>query len=330
MRAIQFSSFGDADVLRLVEDAPTPEPGGGEVRVRLHAAGVNPADTYIRGGTYTFYRPALPHTPGFDGAGIVDAVGDGVHGIEPGARVFVGSILAGRKTGTYAEYTVCDATAVHPLPDDLGFAEGAAIGVPGATAYRALFQRGRLRPGETVLVHGGSGGVGLLTVQWARARGATVIGTAGTPEGRDLVARAGAHAVLDHSAPDHLDALTDLVPELGGPGVDLVVEMLADANLVADLQHLARYGRVVVVGSRGSLDFTPRLTMAAEADVRGMALWNARPEEWVESLRAVAAALESRVLRPTVGRELPLEQAAEAHRLVLEPGARGKLVLTIP
>jgi NADPH2:quinone reductase len=329
MRAIQFSAFGDADVLRLVDDAPVPDVGRGEVRVRLHAAGVNPAETYIRSGTYAFYRPALPHTPGFDGAGIVDAVGPGVTDVEPGARVFVGSILASRKTGTYAEYTVCDAAAVHPLPDHLSFAQGAAIGVPGATAYRALFQRGGLRPGQTVLVHGASGGVGVLAVQWARAHGATVIGTAGTPEGRQTVAGAGAHAVLDHSVPDHLHEIAHLTSDRGGQGVDLVIEMLADVNLVADLDHLARYGRVVVVGSRGSLEFTPRLTMAAEADVRGMALWNARPEEWGESLRAVAAALESGVLRPVVGRELPLEQAAQAHRMVLERGAHGKLVLTI-
>lgn len=327
MRAISFDTFGDESVLRLVEDAPTPDVGPGEVRVRLHAAGVNPAETYIRSGTYAFYRPALPHTPGFDGAGTVDAVGPGVTTVEPGMRVFVGSILAARKTGTYAEYTVCDAGAVHPLPDDLSFAEGAAIGVPGATAYRALFQRGRLRPGETVLVHGASGGVGTLVVQWARAHGATVIGTASTDEGRRTVSEAGAHAVLDHSTPDHLDALGEVT---SGNGADLVVEMLADVNLVADLQHLARRGRVVVVGSRGTIDFAPRLTMAAEADIRGMALWNARPDEWLESMRAVAAALESGVLRPVVGRELPLEQAREAHRAVLEPGARGKLVLSIP
>lgn len=329
MRAIQFSSFGGPEVLEVVPDALVPDVGPGEVRVRLHACGVNPAETYIRSGTYNFYRPELPHTPGFDGAGVVDAVGPGVTTVDRGARVFVASILARRKTGTYAEYVVCDATAVHVLPEHLGYAEGAAIGVPGATAYRALFQRGRLRPGETVLVHGASGGVGLLAVQWARAHGATVIGTASTPEGRQAVARAGAHAVLDHSLPGHLEGLRE-IPAAGDLGVDLVVEMLADVNLVADLEHLARYGRVVVVGSRGSLEFTPRLTMAAEADVRGMALWNARPDEWVESLRAVAAALDSRVLRPTVGRELPLEQAAQAHREVLQPGARGKLVLTIP
>lgn len=326
MRAIQFDAFGGPEVLRLVEDAPVPDVGPREVRVRLHAAGVNPADTYIRSGTYTFYRPALPHVPGFDGAGTVDAVGTGVTTVEPGSRVLVGSILARRKTGTYAEYTVCDATAVHPLPDHLGFEEGAAIGVPGATAYRALFQRGRLRPGEIVLVHGASGGVGTLVVQWARAHGATVIGTAGSQEGRDAVARAGAHAVIDHSAPGHLDAVADLT---AGRGLDLVVEMLADVNLVTDLEHLALRGRVVVVGSRGTIELAPRLTMAAEADVRGMALWNARPEEWVESMRAVAAALEARVLRPVVGRTLPLDQAAEAHRVVLEAGARGKLVLAI-
>lgn len=326
MRAISFDTFGGVDVLRLVEDAPVPEVGAGEVRVRLHAAGVNPADTYIRSGTYAFYRPALPHTPGFDGAGTVDAVGEDVTTLEPGARVFVGSILAHRRTGTYAEYTVCDAAAVHRLPEDLTYAEGAAIGVPGAAAYRALFQRGRLRPGESVLVHGASGGVGTLVVQWARAHGATVIGTASSPEGREGVIRAGAHAALDHSVTDHLEGVADLT---SGRGVDLVVEMLADVNLVTDLEHLARHGRVVVVGSRGTIDLAPRLTMVAEADVRGMALWNARPDEWAESMRAVAAALESRVLRPVVGRALPLEQAPEAHRAVLEAGARGKLVLTI-
>ena len=325
MRAIQMSEFGEADVLKCV-DLPVPEPGPGEVRIRLHAAGINPADTYIRSGTYAFFKPKLPWTPGFDGAGIVDAVGAGDSRVKPGDRVFVAALLARRNTGTYAEMLVCDAEAVHPLPESMSFAQGAAIGVPSITAYRALFQRAHLQPGEIVLVHGASGGVGTITVQSARARGARVIGTAGTPDGLDLVRCMGAHSTVDHSKPNYLDqvlALTD------GRGVDVIVEMLANVNLEKDFQALAKYGRIVIVGSRGSLEFTPRLAMMKEADVLGMAVWNTTQQEYVSALSAVAAALESGVLRPIVGRELPLEHAAQAHVDILKEKAQGKMVLTI-
>jgi NADPH2:quinone reductase len=325
MRAIQMSEFGEADVLKCV-DLPVPEPGPGEVRIRLHAAGINPADTYIRSGTYAFFKPKLPWTPGFDGAGIVDAVGAGDSRVKPGDRVFVAALFARRNTGTYAEMIVCDAEAVHPLPESMSFAQGAAIGVPSITAYRALFQRAHLQPGEIVLVHGASGGVGTITVQSARACGARVIGTAGTPDGLDLVRCMGAHSALDHSKPNYLDqvlALTD------GRGVDVIVEMLANVNLEKDFQALAKYGRIVIVGSRGSLEFTPRLAMMKEADVLGMAVWNTTREEYVSALSAVAAALESGVLRPIAGRELLLEQAAQAHIDILKEKAQGKMVLTI-
>lgn len=325
MRAIQMSVFGEADVLKCV-DLPVPEPGPGEVRIRLHAAGINPADTYIRSGTYAFFKPKLPWTPGFDGAGIVDAVGTGDIRAKPGDRVFVAALLARRNTGTYAEMLVCDAEAVHPLPESMSFAQGAAIGVPSITAYRALFQRAHLQPGEIVLVHGASGGVGTITVQLARACGARVIGTAGTPDGLDLVRCMGAHSAVDHSKPNYLDqvlALTD------GRGVDVIVEMLANVNLEKDFQALAKYGRIVIVGSRGSLEFTPRLAMMKEADVLGMAVWNTTQQEYVSALSAVAAALESGVLRPIVGRELPLEQAAQAHVDILKAKAQGKMVLAI-
>lgn len=325
MRAIRMSSFGEADVLRPVT-LPDPEPDRGQVRVRLHAAGVNPAETYIRAGTYAFFRPELPYTPGFDGAGVVDAVGDGVTHLHVGDRVFVAALLARVNTGTYAERLVCDAAAVHPLPKSLSFAEGAGVGVPCFTAYRAVHQRARLRPGETVLVHGASGGVGLPTVQLARAMGARVIGTAHTPAGQELVRRHGAHHVLDHGAPDHFERLAELT---GGRGVDVIVEMLANVNLAHDLEQLAMYGRVVVVGSRGSLDFAPRLTMRKEADVLGMALWNTPPGEWAELSAGVTAALEAGFLHPVVGKELPLEEAARAHVEILAPGALGKLVLAM-
>jgi len=324
MRAIQMSVFGEADVLKCV-DLPTPEPGPGEVRIRLHAAGINPADTYIRSGTYAFFKPKLPWTPGFDGAGVVDAVGEGVR-VKPGDRVFVAALLAKRNTGTYAEKLVCDAEAVHPLPESMSFAQGAAIGVPSITAYRALFQRAHLRPGEIVLVHGASGGVGTVTAQLARACGAHVIGTAGTPDGLDLVRCMGAHSAVDHSKPNYLDQVLALTH---GRGVDVIVEMLANVNLEKDFQALAKHGRIVIVGSRGSLEFTPRLAMIKEADVLGMAVWNTTQNEYVEALGAAAAALELGVLRPTVGRALPLEQAAQAHVDILKEKAQGKMVLTI-
>lgn len=325
MRAIQMSLFGEADVLKCV-DVPVPEPGPGEVRVRLHAAGVNPADTYIRTGTYAFFKPSLPWTPGFDGAGVVESVAEGVGRVKPGDRVFVAALLATRNTGTYAEMLVCDADGVHPLPDSMSFAQGAAIGVPSVTAYRALFQRGRLRPGEIVLVHGASGGVGTITVQMARARGALVIGTAGTPGGLDLIRRMGVHFAVDHSTPGYLEEIPRLT---NGRGVDLIVEMLANVNLEKDFHALAKHGRIVIVGSRGSLEFTPRLAMIKEADVLGMAVWNTTRSEYGEALSAVGAALESGGLRPTVGRELPLEKAAQAHVDILKEKAQGKMVLTI-
>ena len=139
MRAIVMTAFGGPEVLRLT-DIPEPEPEHGQIRVRLYAAGVNPAEAYIRTGQYAFFKPILPYTPGFDGAGVVDKVGEGVQGSKPGDRVFVTALTARRNTGTYAEKVVCDAEAVHLLPDAVTLEQGAAVGFPGMAAYRALFQ----------------------------------------------------------------------------------------------------------------------------------------------------------------------------------------------
>jgi NADPH:quinone reductase len=323
VHGIQVSEFGGAEVLRY-HALPVPEPGAGQVRVRLHAIGVNPADTYIRTGTYAFFTPELPYTPGFDGAGVVDAVGAAVREVAPGDRVFVAALGTPGCSGTYAELALADAAAVHPLPPTLSYGQGAAVGVPCITAWRALFQKAGLQPGETVLIHGASGGVGVPATQLASDAGAVVIGTAGSAAGVEVVRRAGASHVLDHSAPGYLDNLSDIT---GGRGVSVVVEMLADVNLEQDLGVLAVGGRVVIVGSRGRLDFTPRLTMLKEATVMGTALWNASGTETASALAAVAAKLRSGVLRPAVGEELPLREAATAHRRILEPGARGKLIL---
>jgi NADPH2:quinone reductase len=227
-------------------------------------------------------------------------------------------------TGSYAERTLAAADQVHRLPERASFAQGAAVGVPYLTAYRALFQRARLQPGEWLLVHGASGGVGTAAVQLARSAGAEVIGTAGTEDGLRSVAEQGAHHVLDHRSADYLAKVRELT---GGRGVEVIVEMLANVNLVKDFEALARYGRIVVIGSRGTLQFDPRLTMRVDASVLGMSLVNAPPDELRRAHAAVIAGLENATLRPLVGRELPLSEAAKAHELVMQAGALGKIVL---
>lgn len=322
MKAILVRQFGGPGVLAL-EEVPDPVPGAGQVLVRVHAAGVNPFDTYMRTGQYAI-KPPLPYIPGADGAGVVEALGDGVEGPPPGTRVFFCGTSTHPTYGAYAEKVLCTPQRLQVLPDRLSFAQGAGIGVPYLTAWRALHDRARLQPGETLFIHGASGGVGLAATQIARAWGATIIGTAGTPEGRALVRQQGAHHVLDHREAGYLDALQQLT---GGRGPDVILEHLANVNLDHDLTVLAFGGRIVVVGNRGRVEIDPRKTMSKDAAIVGMALWNTRAEDWTRAWRGVEAGLATGVLTPVVGRELPLAEAARAHELVMEPGARGKIVL---
>jgi NADPH:quinone reductase len=318
MKAIRVNEFGDPDVLRL-EDVPTPRPGPGEVLVRMHAIGVNPVETYIRAGTYA-RLPKLPYTPGNDGAGVIEQTGDSMTEFKPGDRVYT----AGSVTGTYAEFALCKTDQVHRLPANVSFAQGAAMGTPYATAYRGMFQRADAKPGETVLVHGASGGVGTAAVQLARARGLRVFGTAGSDEGRKLAREQGAHEVFDHRAPDHFEQVMKATNERG---VDVIVELLANVNLGKDLPILAKGGRVAIVGSRGRIEIDPRDTMQRDVDLRGMVLPNTSPADMASIHAALVAGLENGTLRPVVGKELPLAEAAQAHRAVREAGAVGKIVL---
>lgn len=261
MKAIRVHEFGPPEVMKL-EDVPDPAPGRGQVVVRVYAAGVNPVETYIRSGAYA-NKPPLPYTPGGDAAGVVAAVGAQAAGCPVGARVYT----AGTVSGAYAQLALCDAVQVHPLPDHLTFAQGAALHVPYATAYRALFDRAHACAGQTVLVHGASGGVGLAAVQFAAAAGLTVFGTAGTDRGRLLVLEEGAAHVFDHKTPGYLDELLKLTD---GRGVDLILEMLANVNLGKDLTVLAKGGGIVVIGSRGEVQVNPRLLMRAEGSILGV------------------------------------------------------------
>jgi NADPH2:quinone reductase len=321
MKAIRVHEFGAPEVL-VLKDVAEPVPGDGEVLVEVRAVGVNPVETYIRAGVYA-NKPTPPYTPGTDGAGVVVGVGPGVSGVKAGARVWL-SPGPGSSGGTYASLVVCSATRAHPLPDRLSFAQGAALGVPYVTAWRALMIKGQAQAGDTVLVHGASGGVGIPTVQMARAAGLTIIGTAGSGAGRRLVREQGAHHVLDHTDATYRDQILE---KTGGRGPDLIIEMLANVNLNHDLAMVARNGRVVIVGSRGNAEITPRNIMNKDSTLVGLTLWTTPDEDWPRIFAAVDAGLENGTLTPAIGSELPLADAAKAHVKVLESGAYGKMVL---
>ncbi len=321
MKAIRVHEFGDPEVMKL-EEVKDLKPDPGQVVVRLHAAGVNPVESYIRSGTYAM-KPSLPYTPGNDGAGVVESVGAGVTRVKTGDRVYTSASVS----GTYAEQALCLEGQVQRLPDNVSFEQGAAMGVAYGTAYRGLFLRGDAKAGETVLVHGASGGVGTAAVQLARAAGMMVIGSAGSEDGLKLVKEQGAHHVLNHSSDGHYDEVMKLTE---GRGVDVILEMLANKNLAKDLTVLAKKGRAVVIGSRGTIEINPRDAMGREADIRGVTLWATTEAEFKQIHAALIAGLESGTLRPVIGQNIPLAEAARAHvEIMKHSGALGKIVLAM-
>ena len=318
MKAIRVHEFGGPEVLKL-EEVPTPKPSAGQVLVRIHAAGVNPYETYMRAGTYPL-KPPLPYTPGSDGAGVVEAVGEGVEKVRANDRVYTGRTAS----GSYAEYALALEEEVHPLPVKVDFKQGAGIWVPYGTAYHALYHQAKAHASETVLVHGASGGVGIAAVQIGRAMGLRVLGTAGTPRGLEIAKREGAHAVFDHRKAGYQD---EILQATGNRGVDIILEMLANVNLSHDTKLLANNGRIIVIGSRGEVTINPRELMGRRASIRGFTLWGITPTEEADIHAGIFAGLENGTLRPVVGKELPLVDASRAHKEILEPGSVGKIVL---
>src|SRR5881409_2844579 len=280
MKAILVREFGGPEVLKL-EEVLTPKPAAGQVLVRIHAAGVNPYDTYMRAGTYAV-KPPLPYTPGSDAAGVIEAISADVKKVKPGDRVYTAKTV----TGAYAQYALALEEQVHPLPERISFGQGAGVWVPYGTAYHALHHAALAQASETVLVHGASGGVGTAAVQMARAMGLTVLGTAGTQKGADLVKREGAHQVFDHSKAGYQE---EIMKAAGGRGVDVILEMLANVNLAADLKLLAQMGRVVVIGSRGDVTITPRDLMGRRASIRAFTLWALTEAESIEVHAGITA-----------------------------------------
>jgi NADPH2:quinone reductase len=318
MKAIRVHSFGLPDVLRL-EDTPDVAPAPGQVLIRVKAVGINPVETYIRAGNYGPMK--FPFTLGNDSAGVVEAVAADIKHFKKGDRVYTDKTIS----GSYAELTVADANYVHPLPDGVTFQQGAAVGTPGGTAYRGLFQRGRGKPDEAVLIHGATGGVGSAAVQLARAAGMYVVATSSSERGREFALEQGAHHATDHDVVQRLDEVRSLTD---GKGFDLIIETAAHKNLGADLPALTKGGRVVVIGSRGKVEIDARDTMSREADILGLMLFGATPAEHRAMYSALSAGMENGTFRPIVGLELPLADAAKAHTLVTEGDQFGKIVLT--
>lgn len=322
MRAVRAHEFGEPEVMS-VEEIADPVAGPGEVLIEIKAIGINPVDTYVRAGAYATL-PDLPYTPGGDASGVVEAVGAGVDGYAAGDRVYMAAIAGGGHSGAMAEKAAIPTNQLFHLPDNASFPEGAALGVPYATAYYGVFMRGAAEPGQSIFIHGASGAVGTAALQMARAHGLTVIGSAGTEKGRQLVLEQGAHHALDHTSSGYMDELRSLT---GGAGPDLILEMLANVNLAADLDVVAKYGRIVIIGNRGEININPRATMMKNVDVVGLALPNASQSEMAQIHSGLRAGLESGVLKPVIGREMSLDEAAAAHHAVMEAGAFGKIIL---
>ena len=318
MKAIVVREFGEPEVMKL-EDVPTPEPAGSQTLVKIMAAGVNPVDTYLRTGIHA-HAPKLPYTPGKDGAGVIESVGNGVTKFKAGDRVYTANTL----TGTYAEFALCEENDLGLLPDNVSFEAGASIWTPYATSYRALFEKAKGTPSETVLIHGASGGVGVAAIQWAKNAGLKVIGTSSSDEGKELVKAQGADAVFDHADEDHFGEIREYT---SGKGVDIIIEMLANENLERDFEALAMFGRIAVVGNRGSLQFTPRQAMTKDATIYGLSLFNAPQSVRDEIHAAIYKGLSEGYLKPVVRESMPLAEASRAHHEIIEKKALGKIVL---
>lgn len=322
MKAICINEFGDASVLQL-ENMSDPIPAANEVVIDMMAAGVNPADTYMRTGTYAI-KPELPYTPGGDAAGIISAVGADVTAVSIGDRVATGTAFSSVRLGCYAEKILRNENDVIKIPDQLSFSQATAMGVSYPTAHQALFNRGRLTAEDTVFIHGASGSVGTSAIQLAKRAGAKVIGSAGTQAGLTLIKAQGVDLAVDHTSEDYADKI---VAFTNGNGVDLTIEMLANVNLATDLDLAAKYGRIVIIGNRGEITINPRMTMMKELDVMGMALANVSSESSKPIMDDLIKGINDGSLKPVTGKEMPLSDAAIAHEYVLAPGAHGKVIL---
>ena len=314
MRAMIITAFGGPDVFRPA-DLPAPVPGPGQLLVRLLATSVNPVDYKIRkAGGWAQVKP--PAVIGYDAAGVVEAVGAGVGGFQPGAKVFYTPRIFGRP-GTYAEQQVVEADIVVAKPEHLTFLEAASLPLAGGTAWDMVVRLAAVKPGETVLVHAGAGGVGSLAVQLARVSGARVLATA-SERNAQLVMSLGADVVIDYRSEDFASAT---LRETGGQGVEVAIDTVGGDTLARSVAAMKPYGRMV-----GCVSCTADLSAALGKNLSVHFEFLERARYKMEALRTLA---ERRQLVPVIDSVLPLEEVAEAHRRIEAGGMRGKIVLEV-
>jgi putative PIG3 family NAD(P)H quinone oxidoreductase len=324
MRAVEISKPGPPEVLKVVE-RPDPIPGQGEVRIRVAAAGINRPDVLQRRGAYP-PPPGASDLPGLEVAGVIDALGSGVTEWHVGDRVC--ALLAG---GGYATLSIAPAVQCLPIPRGTDFVNAGAIPETFFTVWTNVFDRGKLRAGESALFHGGSSGIGTTAIQLAAARGARVFATAGSDEKCRACEQLGAERAINYRTEDFVDVIKQLT---GGRGVDLILDIVGGDYIARDLVALAVEGRLVVIGFMGgdsaTIDF--RRVLGRRLTITGSTL---RPRSAAEKGEIAAALrqevwplLERGAVKPVVYRTFPLEDAAAAHRLMESSEHVGKIVLT--
>lgn len=310
MKAIRIHSYGGPEVL-VYEEAPRPEPGPGEVLIKVHAAALNPVDRYVRAGYFQgIGNLALPFTPGLDLAGVIEALGDGVNTFAVGDAVYGYLNLMTMRQGAYAEYTVAPVDEIAPKPASLDVVSAAAVPLAGLTAWQALFDIGGLEAGQTVLIHGAGGGSGSLAVQFARAKGARVLATAGSDK-IGLLRELGVAEAIDYTTTRFEDVARDVDVVLDGVGGEL-------------------QGRSLSVLKPGGIYVSPAGKPDVEAaQVRGVRASGMMTQTNAAQLSEIAALIDAGAVTPIVSTVLPLAEAAQAHTLLEAGHVRGKIVLRV-
>lgn len=319
MKAAFIRETGPAEAIE-IGDLPCPEPGQGQVRVRVQAVSVNPIDTYVRSGSVPMELPS-PFIIGSDLAGLVDALGPGVKGLREGDRVWCTCQgLLGRQ-GTFSEFAVIDAQWLYPLPDGVEPATAVACALVGITAHLGLFREARLRVDDTILVIGGTGGVGSMVVQMAKAAGATVIATGGTEEKCHLARKLGADFTINY----HRESIAERTKELAPEGVNVFWETRQEPDFDLAVDLMAERGRMVLMAGREARPPFPVGPFYVKGcSVHGFVMFKATPDEMRQAADDINEWLADGRLQPQIGKRMPLEQAAEAHRLQEAATLRGE------